>query len=418
MADEPANYVKACDDKKQSFGSSYLPQSIIDGFREISLDRYKERLSFLGLGLITFLSFLIFNPFLAVFILALMTLFFKGSSKLSLLVFTLALTIFYASRSLNMPGDDVPVYIMRYQDDLNNGLAYIVSRFFLQPPDNEILYFSFGWIVGKLFGNRPDAFVFIIYFFQLSLLSMTAYIISKRYAAIFLCIFFFGVGDPNPSILHLWRANLGLFVFMLGILIYFKTNANLGRLLIYLSAGFHLSLFLYIVIFELYNLLHKRSGFFLTIILGALIFYLSSSFFMMALEKIFPAKAMLFFNYAGEGRNFTLEIVLVALLLFNFYFHLPIETRFATFLFLAFFIFDGVYSQSTGYMGRLGQLATPIVAIPVFEILMKQKKILVAFVISVLFLRTILKPGLEMYVSMIPEYKNPFYGIFNILFFS
>lgn len=420
MVDEPSNCIMIDNRKRLSLYQSRFYRPLDSGSIETPIAVHEDWTSLIVFGLVALLSFLILNPFLSIFILSLFSLFARGHSKSTLLLLTFAFTIFYASRNIGaVLGDDVSVYVQRYQEDLNVSLASIVSRFFLAPPDNEILYFSYTWIIGNLFNAAgSETFIFIVYLCQLTLLSVIAYLVSRRYAVIFIFIFFFGMGDPNPAILHLWRANHALLVFLIGILIYFERNQTIGRIIIFTSAGFHLSLLLFIFIFELYNFFQRRSGYFLTVVFGALIFYLAGTFLEIAMQNLFPGKADIFFQDFSEERNITLVFSLIALLVANYYSKLSPVTHFVIFLFVAYFILNITYRDATPFMSRLGQLTVPIVAIPLFEIVMKQRKVLIAFVISVLFLRALLKPDFQLYTIMIPEHRNPFYGVLNILFFK
>ena len=77
-----------------------------------------------------------------------------------------------------------------------------------------------------------------------------------------------------------------------------------------------------------------------------------------------------------------------------------------------------MYTGTTPFLPRLGQIIIPIVAVPLFEIVMKQAKEIVVFIIILLFFRTIIETDNLMYATMIPEYRNIFHGILNILVFK
>lgn len=381
-----------------------------------------------GMGFaLSSLSFLILNPFLAIFILSLYSLYVDDSvkqTKQTLLIFAFALAIFYASRDIwALVGDDTPGYVERYLMDQDASLASIVSRFFLFPPANEVLYFLCMWVVGKLLNPGTQTLLFIVYLGQLTLLSVAAYLVSRRYAVIFLFIFFFGISDPGTQIMHLWRASFGTLTFMIGILIYFQGNSRTGRIIVWASPGFHLTLLPFVFIFECYNFLKKRTGFFLTVVLGALAVYLFSGLLRTGFEYILPDKAAMFFDYPFEpvdpqGKSFTDVAVLIVLLAGNYCFKLSPVARFATFSFSAFFVVAQEYADIITMMGRFGQIIFPITAIPLFEIVMKQSKALIAPVIGLLLVRAMIKPVTEFYSFVLPQHRELFYGVVNILVFK
>jgi len=384
----------------------------------------RDRLVSTGIGFaLSVLSFLILNPFFAILILSLYALCVYDSVKqirLTLLMFSFAVAIFYASRDIwALAGDDVPFYIERYLQDQPNSLASIVSRFFLYPPTNEILYYSCMWVIGKLFNPGTQTLIFILHLSQLTLLSLVAYLVSKRYTVIFLFIFFFGITDPSSNFMHIWRATLAQLVFMIGTLLYFKGNPKTGRIVILASLGFHVTLILYIYIFELYIFLSRKTSYFTTVVLGSLAFYSSLGFLRKALEYIWPDKAVMFFNNTGVSSiNPTEAFVLIVLFAGNYFYKLSPVARFSVFSFLAYFVLCQAYGESSDFSGRFNQMAWGLSAIPLFEIVMKQSKVIIAPVIILLFLRSMLEPASEYLRYTLPEYRELFYGVTNILVFK
>ena len=386
------------------------------------IDVRGRRVSITGIGFaLSSLSFLVLNPFLAIFILSLYSLYVDNSvkqTKLTLFIFAFTLAIFYASRDIwAVAGDDAAKYVQFYLRDQDASLASIVSRFFLFPPNNEVFYFSCMWVIGKLLNPGTQTLIFIVYLGQLTLLSLAAYLVSRRYAVVFLFIFFFGITDPSPNFMHIWRATLGQLTFMIGILIYFKGNPKTGRIIILASLGFHITLILFVFIFELYIFVSRRASYFTTVVLGGLAFYLSLDILRSALEYIWPSRAAMFFNYAGESAvNLTEASVLIVLLAGNYFYKLSPVARFATFSFLAYFVVCQGYGDTSSMVGRFNQMAWGLAAIPLFEMVMKQPKALIAPVIGLLLVRAMLEPVTEFYMQTLPQYREPFYGVLNILF--
>jgi len=374
---------------------------------------------------IYFFSFFILNPFFAIFIMALFSLLVSGNSKSILFMLTIALTIFYSSRNIGVSwgsgGDDAPSYILNYQDNLHYSLVDIFHRSTSPGKSPEILYFGFWWIIGKVFGSEPRTFVFLIYLTQVTLLGITAYLVSRRYAIIFIFVFYFGLFDPNHQILHLWRVSFAFFIFLVGISIYFKGNKKIGRLLIYSASGFHVSIIVCIIIFELFVYLIKKRNFFQTIVVGAIIFAILT-FFWKALIIYFSSKAAGIFFYSiesslGVRRLILYGIVLIIMIYAHTKYKLSPISQFSSFLFIMYLILLFQLGLNNPIMTRLIQIMVPIVGIVFFEIVMKQSKGIIVFIIIILFLHVIISPSSEMFLQMIPEYKDPFYGIFNILYF-
>lgn len=388
----------------------------------------RERLVSTGIGFaLSSLSLLILNPFFAILILSLYALCVYDSVKqtrLTLLIFAFALAVFYASRDIwALVGDDAAVYVQRYLEDQDASFASIVSRFFLFPPNNEVLYFSFMWVIGKLFNPGTQTLLFIVYLGQLTLLSVAAYLVSRRYAVIFLFIFFFGISDPGTQIMHLWRASFATLTFMIGTLIYFKENQKTGRIITLASLGFHLTLLPFVFTFEIYNFLKRRTGFFLTVVLGSLVFYLFSGLLRPGLEYILPTHAVMFFDSPfqpsdPQGKSFIDVAVLLVLLAGNYCFKLSPIARFATFSFTAYFVVAQEYVALSHFVGRFTQIIFPITAIPLFEIVMKQSKMIITVIIGLLFVRAMLKPVTEFYSFVLPQHRELFYGVANILVFK
>ena len=375
---------------------------------------------------ICYLSVLILNPFLAIFILSLFSLFIKGYSKSILLMFVFALAIFYSSRNFGVTwasgDDDALQYLLNYHSSLKNSLADIFREFYVIGSKVEPLYYSFWWIIGKLFNPEPMTFFFLIYLSQVTLLSIVAYLVSRRYAIIFIFVFYFGITNPNTQILHLWRASFAFLIFLIGIVKYFKGNKKTGRILVYLSFGFHVSILVNICIFEVYNFLKKRKkyGFVPTVALGAIIVWLTSSFFEMVALEIFPNLGHQFTytinDHLGMARLVVYAVVLITLVAANYYYKLSAVGQFAAFCFSMYLIILLHFGLNNPIMTRLLTIMVPIVGIALFEIVMKQPRVLIVFIISFLYLHTIIQPVSDMLFQMLPEYRDPFYGVLNILF--
>lgn len=374
---------------------------------------------------ICFFSFFLLNPFFAIFIMALFSLLVSVNSKSILLILTIALTIFYSSRAIGVSWgtgmDDAGQYIFNYQNSLNKSIYELFMSFYLNRSKTEFFYYVFWWIIGKLFNPTPETFIFLIYLIQITLLSIAAYLVSKRYVLIFIFIFYFGLIDPNHQILHLWRASFSFFIFLIGILIYFKGNKKIGRILVYVAIGFHVSIIINVILFELFNILMKRKRFIITAVQGGIIVLIASLFFIFAMSELIP-KAYYSFNYnikahIGMARIAVYGVVLITLVLGNYYYRLSKVSQFSSFLFIMYLILLFQLGLNNPIMTRLLQIMVPIVGIVLFEIVMKQSKRIIVFIIIILYLHVITSPSSEMFLQMIPEYKNPFHGALNILYF-
>ena len=116
--------------------------------------------------------------------------------------------------------------------------------------------------------------------------------------------------------------------------------------------------------------------------------------------------------------NFTEVSVLIVLFAGNYFYKLSPVARFTTFSFLAYFVMVQSYSEISDVAGRYNQMAWGLVTIPFFEIVMKQSKVIIASVIILLFLRVKFQPLSEFLSLSLPEYRELFYGVANILVFK
>lgn len=381
----------------------------------------EQRVSAYGLLLISYGFFLTLNPYLALFLMSMLTLFVKAPSKAHLLFVGVSLATFYASREIGVTwatgADDVTHYVQLFLDDQQNGLTAIFARFASSPNNNEVLYFGSQWVVGKIVGADRSTYVFMTYAAQLALLCTIAWKVSKPYALVFVFLFFFGIGDPHPSLLHLWRANIGMLVFLLGVVIFSEGRTRAGRVIMFAAMGFHISLVAFIAIFELYHALRKTSGFFVTVGLGALIVYLSANVIVIVIESTLPGIIISYFvGSESFTRNATQMLVVIILLVANYVWDLSPASRFLTFMFAIHLVLQIVFNQYPPLITRLGQVAVPMIAVPIFEILSKQSRYVVAVALFALFLRGANRPPEEMYSRMLPAYKAPGHSMLRILF--
>jgi hypothetical protein len=185
-----------------------------------------------------------------------------------------------------------------------------------------------------------------------------------------------------------------------------------------MSAGFHIGMLIFIFVFELYNILRRKSNYIQTVALGAFIFIITSSIGKIVVETLSPIIENVYFQTLDDPlKGISIQaFVVIGALAANYYYKLSAVSRFVTFSLSMYFIFSIQFSKYSVLLSRSNQICRSIAAIVIFEIVMKQPKVVIVFLIGLPVLRKFLLPESEMFALMIPKYRDLFYGVFYILF--
>jgi hypothetical protein len=234
--------------------------SVFSGVIGKKKDEYLSTQLLLCLGII--LLYLLFNPFIALFIIAVFASYLSVPKLPFLLFSSVAFTLFFFYREYDVAWasstDDVPTYVLMYLS--NKGLSFfeIFTRFFTSPGNNEPLWHMPFWMLLNVFDASQNTFIFIHYLIIFTLLFYTMISISSRYYSILILAYFFLTPVAIDSMFHIWRQQLASTIFLLGCNIYLVKGKTRGKYLIYLSVLVHLVCMYFLVIFLFFNFLRKR----------------------------------------------------------------------------------------------------------------------------------------------------------------
>jgi len=218
--------------------------------------------AFLVLCMICF--FLFFNPFIALFFIAILSVYFQLPKLPFLIIGSLAFTLFFFFREYdvawNASSDDVPSYIELYLSNKSISLSEIFLRFLTSPGDHEPLWHLPFWVLINIFNGSEKSFIFIHYFLIFYLLFYTLNSISDRYYIIVILAYFFLTPVAIDSVFHIWRQQIASTVFLLGCNVYLYKKGKAGVYFIYLSCFIHLVCLYFLIIFLFFNFLRNRKA--------------------------------------------------------------------------------------------------------------------------------------------------------------
>ena len=214
-------------------------------------------------GLLSYILFLFVNPFLTLFLLALISMRYRVPTLAFIVPASISFAVFFYSREFGIdwyPGstDDIPQYIDLYQNNQGVSLFSLLQRFIFRPSGNEPLWQVIWWTILNGFGASANTFVFLHYLLNFSVLFLAFRALSARYSIPFVFVFLFLVPISVDGLAHIFRQELSSFIFLVGVGLYLNTGQRLGKLFIYLSPLFHLSSLFWVASFILFETLRKR----------------------------------------------------------------------------------------------------------------------------------------------------------------
>lgn len=209
-----------------------------------------------------FFVFLIFNPFIALFIISILSVYVKIPKISFLIIAGLAFTLFFFFRKYDVTwsesSDDVPTYILLFFSNKALNFFEIFTRFIEMPGNNEPLWHLPFWVLLNVFGGGEKSFVFFHYLFIFIVLFYSLISISNRYYVILILAYFFLSPVALDSVFHIWRQQLASSIFLIGCNTYLNKKRKFGMILIFSSALVHLICIFFIIIFFYFNFLRKR----------------------------------------------------------------------------------------------------------------------------------------------------------------
>jgi hypothetical protein len=217
-------------------------------------------------GLLSFILFLFVNPFLALFLLALISMLHRVPALAFIVPASIAFAVFFYSREYGIdwyPGstDDIPQYIQLYQTNQGVSLFSLLQNFAFRPSGNEPLWQVIWWTLLNGLGGSDNTFVFLHYLLNFFVLFLALRALSARYFISFALVYLFLIPISVDGLAHIFRQELSSFIFLAGVGIYLNTGRRVGKLFIYLSPLFHLSSLFWVAAFILFENLRKRGLF-------------------------------------------------------------------------------------------------------------------------------------------------------------
>jgi len=380
---------------------------------------FNEKRIFKGViaSTIIFLLFFLLNPFIAVFFGSIVVVINNEFGKFNILILISAFSFFFTTRTIGYwEGDDTIFYTQLYEDLKNFSFSDLIKNFINLPTGNEILSFGLWWSIKNLFNFSEKVFVFINYFLLIFLLSLIGNLIEKRYIFIFIFIYFFSFGNTTTHLLHIWRAQFALYVFLIGVFIYFNKSKRIGGVIVLTSLGFHISLALFFLLLLTHQLSRKIQDKRVLCIVFMCFGLIFGQIFINFNNILLEGKFDLLLN---DGNNvqrspyYFLIVSLFSLFLYSMRKVLSKAAIFCSYCCLAFAAFFFLTSSNGIILHRYTSIALPFIFVIIYEIIVMQKKNTILILLIFLFVykfNFIMSNLLEFN----KDFSDPFMGIGKI----
>lgn len=322
--------------------------------------------------------FLFVNPFLALFLVALISIYWNVPKLMFLVLAVPSFAMFFFSREYGIEwypgvsGDDVPAYISLYQSNYGLTLEDLLHRFLEAPNGNEILWHAPWAALLNVFGVSDDAFVFLHYVVIFLTLFAAMRLLSRKYWISLILVYFFLTPLTVDGVAHIWRQQLSFAMFVSGVALKYQCKSRAGDWLICASPLMHVSViffvmgywsFLFLQRFRVFD--HKLRfavsiGIFMTII------PVLSSSMVIILDSLGMARISAFYE-DGQGSIFRVYLLLVvyALPMVSAFLLLHTDTINRLFLFLCLAVFSLVLALpgANGIYDRLLMFSLPLMGL-------------------------------------------------------
>lgn len=318
-------------------------------------------------ALLCVVLFLLLNPFLALFLTALMDRRWRVPPVFFIAVATLSFTLFFNAREYGIEWypevstDDIPNYLGLYAGNYGLSLKDVVLRFLEAPNGHELFWHVPWWAVVNFVGASNETFIFTHYFINFLALFLALSTFSTRHLVAYTLVYLLLAPLTVDGLAHIWRQQLALSMFMAGVGLYLVRGKPFGKWLIYLSPLMHVSVIFFVIVFVVFKLIRTLNGFKNKLVFSLLLFAMMaaipplSSAAVALLDSIGIQRLMAFFE--GYGTNVVRIYLLISLyalpMLLVFYFlrnddanHLAMILCFAVFsIVLALPGANGIYDR-------------------------------------------------------------------------
>lgn len=311
--------------------------------------------------------FLVFNPFLALFFLAILSIYIKVNKPSFFILAIISFTLIFYFRKFgieaNNRSDDTDVYLQMYHD--NKGVPFwgIFTRFFSSPNGNEPLYHLIWWPFINWFNASDEVFLFFHYLVIFAALFFSLYLLSERFFIIIILVFFFITPGVLDTVAFIWRQQLAFSMFLIGIGFFFSERKIIGNWIIYLSPLMHLSAIFFVLIFIAYQLykssvsFNRKYKFILFIVLLYLLLAVTFGRIIVYLDNLGLERILNYFTDNNDSMGLIiLSSIVYSVLLFSSYLFLKndklnvffIATMMSVFcIMIAFPAATGIWSRFT-----------------------------------------------------------------------
>jgi hypothetical protein len=212
------------------------------------------------------LLFLLLNPFLALFVLAVVG-FFRPVPVIPVLVFgSLSFALFFYFREYGVEwylnsSDDVPTYITLYESGYVSSFSDLFVNFASAPNGNEFLWYLPWWLLIRVFDASDDTFVFLHYLTIFACLFIAFATLSKRHFVAFALVYFFLTPVSLDGAAHIWRQQLALSMFVTGAGLYLVRGRSIGKWLMWATPLVHFAFLFFTIILFVFLLMRRYRTF-------------------------------------------------------------------------------------------------------------------------------------------------------------
>jgi len=277
------------------------------------------------IGSLCALIFLLINPFLALFLVAVMSLYFRVPRLIFFFFATLSFSMLFVRREYGIDwypesSDDVPAYVNIYFSNLDLSFFDLWNRFLEAPSGNEILWHIPWHIILNEFGVGENTFIFLHYIANFLMLFISMRLLSQRYWIALILVYFFMTPLTLVGIAHIWRQHLAICLFISGVALKYQHKSRAGEWLIYMSIFVHISLVFFIFLYWLFLILRKnlifdsKSSFIFWISILMAFIPLLSSIAITILDSLGAARIMGYYE-TGNGSSIRVFLLLIGYML-------------------------------------------------------------------------------------------------------
>jgi len=383
------------------------------------------------------LFFAVLNPFLALCLIAALSLFLRIPLLIFITFASLSFSLFFFRREYGVEfypgisGDDIPAYISLYL--ANEGLTFfnLLSRFIVAPNGNEILWHLPWSIALNQFGISVENFVFLHYLLNFVMLFIALFFLSSRHWVILAAVYFFLTPLTVDGLTHIWRQQLAGSMFILGVGLKYRRKSRLGDWLIFITPLIHLSMLFFLSVYCLYLLMRHfgtfmhKSRFILSmiILMGIVFIFLPSA--VVFLDSLGIERISSYYNGKVDTMRLLLIFFVYAMPMLSVYLLFKTDDINRLFFVLSFSVFSIAFllPGSSGIYDRLFLFTFPLMGIYFYRSLICQltARTQIIFLIAIFLLAyyRMYLPTMDGYGVMSflanGDAFNPFIGLINLL---